>query len=102
MPPIEEYLKHADELAQDVVNACRVNMQAGNGPVLTDEFKNVFDKACRYRTANMVSVNCRSAGMLNTAAEAEAEATRRAFADAYKLFWEKNTLRRYRSVPPHL
>ena len=78
MPPIEEDLKHV----KDVMDAWGANMKAGNGALLTDEFKDVFDKAYRFRTANMIAENHREAGMLTGLIEAEVEATRQAFADA--------------------
>jgi hypothetical protein len=69
MPPIGYCTEHADELAQEVVNAWAANMQAGNADSLTDDFKALFDKACRYR-------------------EARNATTRQAFAEAYKAFEE--------------
>jgi hypothetical protein len=51
MPPLEQYLEQADKLAQDVVNAWGVNVQAGNGALLTPQFKALVDRACLYRNA---------------------------------------------------
>jgi mevalonate kinase len=90
MPPIEEYLQRADELAQEVVNAWGVNMQAGNAASLTDEFKAVLDKACRYRNAKEVADNHRQFNMLSERDAGEETATRQAFAEAYKIFWERH------------
>jgi len=48
MAPIEGYLKHVDELAQEVVTVWGKYMQSGNSPLLTDAFNDLLDKACRY------------------------------------------------------
>jgi hypothetical protein len=90
MPPIEDYLEHADELAQEVVNAWGVNMRAGNAAFLTGEFKAVFDRACRYRSAKNGADNHRQVNMLNEQDAAEETATRQGFAEAYRTFWEKH------------
>lgn len=90
MPPIEEYLEHADELAQEIVNAWGVNMRAGNGAFFTDEFKVVFDKACRYRNAKNDADNHRQVNVSSEGDAAEETATRQGFAEAYKTFWEKH------------
>lgn len=89
MQPIEKYLEHVDELAQEIVNAWGVNVKAGNAALLTDEFKEVFDKACRYRTAKSVADNYRENQMSSAAVTEEERTTRLAFAEAYKRFWEK-------------
>jgi hypothetical protein len=90
MPPIEEYLERADDLAQEVVNAWGVNMRACNAALFTDEFKAVFDKVCRYRDAKEVADNHRRFDMLSERDAAEETTTRQAFAEAYKIFWEKH------------
>jgi hypothetical protein len=81
-------MEHADELAQEVVNAWAANMQADNAGSLTDDFKALFDKACRYRHAK--GDNQRQSNMLREPDRAEEEAKRRAFAEAYKAFDEKH------------
>ena len=42
MPPLEEYLKNADRLAQEVVNAWGINVQTDNA--VSAEFKALVDK----------------------------------------------------------
>jgi hypothetical protein len=88
--PIEEYVKQADTLAQDVVNAWGVNVQAGNGPVLTDEFNDLLDKACRFRTTKEIAANHREFGMLTEEEAATLQANCQMFAQAYKAFYEKH------------
>jgi hypothetical protein len=39
----------ADALAQAVVNAWGENVKAGNGELLSTEFKALFEKTCAYR-----------------------------------------------------
>lgn len=90
MPPIEKYLERADELAQEVVNAWGVNMRAGNAAFLTDDFKALLDKACRYRDAKSDADNNRQFNMLSERDAAEEKATRQTFAEAYKSFWERH------------
>lgn len=89
MSPIEEYLENADALSQNVVNAWCETVRAGDGPLLTDEFKSLFDEACRFRTARMIAENHQQHGVLTEPVAAEVEATRRAFAGAYKIYWEE-------------
>jgi hypothetical protein len=90
MAAIEEKPEHVDEWAQDVVNACGQNMLAGNATFLTDDFKAVFDKALCYRSAKSVADNRREFNVLSEQDAAEEELARRAFAEAYKVFWEKH------------
>ena len=88
MPPLEEYLKDADRLAQDVVNAWGINLQTGIVP--TPEFKALLEKACVYRTARRLADNHRKFDVMSEAEEAEELAVRHAFAEAYKAFYEKH------------
>jgi len=90
MPAIEEYLERANELTQEVVNVWGVNMQAGNAALLTDEFKAVLDKACRYRMAKEVADNHREFNILSQRDAADETGTRQAFAEAYKILWDKH------------
>lgn len=89
MPPIEDYVKHADTLAQDVINAWGINMQAGNGEYLNREFKSLVNKSSDYRIAKRTAENWRSVGIPTEAVDAEVEVKRRAFVHAYKNYWEK-------------
>jgi len=75
--------QNADAMAQDVVNAWGVNMQAGNGPFLTEEFKVLLDKACSYRDAKELADNHRQFGMLSDRDVAKLEASQREFLAAY-------------------
>jgi hypothetical protein len=85
MPPLEEYLEHADELAQHVVGAWGVN-----APLLTPQFKALLDKACLYRNARRQADNHRNHNVLSEQDEAEEKATREAFALAYKAYYERH------------
>jgi hypothetical protein len=89
MQPIEKYLEHADRLAQEVVNAWGINVGAGNTALLTEEFNALLDKACRYQNAKSYSDNHREFRVLSQRDISEEETTRREFAAAYKLFWER-------------
>lgn len=89
MRPTEAYLMRVDVLAQKVVNAWEVTMQAGNCPLLTEEFNDLFDKARRYRTIKMVADSHREFGVLSESFAAEELETCRVFAQAYKDYWEK-------------
>jgi hypothetical protein len=90
MRPIEEYFDKADALAQDVVNAWGVNVQAGNSGFLAADFNDLLDKACRFRTMKRLADNHREFGMLTETDAAEVVATRQAFAEAYRRFWEQH------------
>ena len=89
MRPIEDYLKHVDDLAQEVVNVWGMYMQSGNSPLLTDAFNDLLDKACLYRTTKMVADSHREFGVLSESFAAEEQETCRVFAQAYKDYWEK-------------
>ena len=88
MPPLVEYLKDADRLAQEVVNTWGINVQMGNA--MTFEFKALVDKACLYRTARRLADNHRKFDVMSEAEEAEELAVRHSFAEAYKAFYEKH------------
>jgi hypothetical protein len=90
MPPIEWYLQRADELAKEVVNAWELKEEAATPPVLTDDFKDLFDKACQYRIAKTHADNRRQVTEFNKMDALEEQATRQAFAEAYKSYREKN------------
>ncbi len=87
---IEEYLKSADALAQEVVNAWGLNVHAGNAESLTSEFKIVLDKACRYQDAKRLTDSYRQFSLVSdTDAEAKETAARQTFAEAFKAWKEK-------------
>jgi hypothetical protein len=88
MPPLEEYLKHADKLAQEVVSAWGIDTQAGLVP--TPQFKALLDKACLYRTVRRLADTHRRYDVMSEAEEAEELAVRHSFAEAYKAFYEKH------------
>ena len=88
MPPLEEYLKNADRLAQEVVNTWGINVQMGNA--MSAKFKALLEKACLYRSVRRLADNHRKFDVMSEAEEAEELAVRRAFAEAYKAFYEKH------------
>jgi hypothetical protein len=90
MPSLEQYLEQADKLAQEVVNAWGVNVQAGNAVLLTAQFKVLLDNARRYREARKLADNHRQFNVLGEQAEAQEKATRQAFAEAYRIFDEEH------------
>jgi hypothetical protein len=65
MPPLEEYLEHADDLAQQIVDTWGVNVPAGNAPLLTTRFKVLVDKACLYKNAKRLADNHRQYNVLS-------------------------------------
>ena len=91
MPPIEEYLEKADKLAQDVMIAGGVNMQAGNAPRVTNQFKALFNQACLYQNARRVANNHRQSYTLSEQEASEEQMTRQACAEACRVFCEKHT-----------
>jgi hypothetical protein len=90
MTPVEKYVEDADNLARDVVNAWGVNMQAGNGDMLSREFKVLLDKACQYRTMKNIADNHRQFNVLSERTAAEEQEARLGFAETYKTFWEQH------------
>jgi DNA-binding SARP family transcriptional activator len=97
MPPLEEYLERADELAQHVVETWGINVQSGNAAFLTQskaflstKFKVLVDKACLYRNARRLADNHREYNVLSEEDEAEEKAAREAFALAYEAYYERH------------
>lgn len=90
MQSIEWHLENADTLAQKVVNAWGRNLQAGNAPFMSHKFKILLAKACQYRDAKEIADNHRKAETMSERDASKERFTRRAFADAYKDFVEKN------------
>jgi hypothetical protein len=103
MPPIEEYLKRAPELAQEVVNIWGRAFEAANAALraqgghffqpdalFSDDFKAVLYKAFPYLDAKSRADNDRHLNRLSQRNAAEETATRQAFAEAYMIFCEKN------------
>jgi hypothetical protein len=74
----------ADRLAQEVVNAWGVNMQAGNAKLLSPRFRALVDKACAYRDAKRIADNRREFNMLTDEESANEEAARQKFLEMYR------------------
>ncbi len=90
MAALEYCRGHADDLAQEVVNAWGINVDAGNAKLLTVDFKALFEITCRYRTARETADNRRQFNLLG---ELEAAAEKEAcelFAKAYMDFLDKH------------
>ncbi len=90
MPPLEEYIELADDLARQVVDSWGENVQAGSAAFLTTQFKVLVDKACLYRNARRLADNHREYNVLSEEDEAEEKSTREAFALAYKAYYERH------------
>ena len=90
MPSVEECLQRADEFAQEVMHVWVTQMNAGNASALTDEFKNLSDRADDYVKAKRVADNHRTFNALSEEEAAEELKTRRAFAETYQSFHEKH------------
>lgn len=87
--PTEEYLNHADELAQHVINAWGSNWEGAKG-YFTPEFKALLDKTFPYWDAKRTADNHREFGSGGEKVAAAERETRLAFARAYKAFWERH------------
>jgi hypothetical protein len=90
MRPIEEYVKQADTLAQDVMNTWCSFTMAGHNDDLTADFKEVFEVTYDFRQAVRMVDNWRGAGTPTATADAEVKQKRLAFAQAFKTFHEKH------------
>ncbi len=86
---LEEYVQHADELAQEVVHAWVVNVNAGNSEYLTPEFKGVFDKAFEYRQSKKIADNHRQFNILTEEDSTAERTSREIFVAAYKRWTER-------------
>jgi hypothetical protein len=89
VPSLRKCIEHADELAQEVVNAWGGNVSAGNAARLSPDFKALFEKTCRYRDAKQLADNHRQFNALSEKDAAEEIAARQEFAEAYRDFSDK-------------
>jgi hypothetical protein len=89
MAPLEGYLEHADELAQDVINTWGPIAQAGGADTFTPQFKCLVDITVLFREARKQADNFRKDNVLTEEIAGTEQATRQAFAEAYKAYYEK-------------
>jgi hypothetical protein len=87
--PLDEYLKHADDLAQHVLNAWGSNWHAGNRN-FTPAFNTLLEDTFRYWDAKRIAENHREFGPVSEKIAGEEREFRLAFARAYKKFWERH------------
>ena len=94
-PSLEYCIEHADDLAQQVVN--KWGASGGDAAPLPADFKALFEKACRYRSAKEMVESQRGSNVVTEVKReqlaAEEEATRKAFAKSYQDFCEKESAR---------
>ena len=76
---LEDYIEHADDLAQEVVNASGINARTGNAATLTRDFKALFEIACQYRTARETADNHREFNVLSEQDATKEKETRESF-----------------------
>jgi len=88
--PLETYLANAEHLAQEVVNAWGLNVDAGNSSYLTPEFNRLLDRACSFRSAKGIADNHREFNLLSERVATEETASRTAFAEEFKIFDERH------------
>jgi hypothetical protein len=89
---LEDYIEHADELAQEIVNVWGINLSAGNAATLTTDFNALFEIACQYRTARETADNHREFNLLSEQDATTVKLTRESFAIPYQHYWEKYAL----------
>jgi hypothetical protein len=90
MPTLEDYLTDADSLAQEVVDAWGLNIQAGNRDSLTVEFLDVLDKACRYQEKKWSADSYRAHHALSEEGAKAEDTAWRTFIQAYVPWMEKH------------
>ena len=88
--PLDEYLAHADKLAQDVINAWGLHTEAGNAKTFTPEFKALLEKTFAYRSAKSLADNHRAYNLLTEQEALEERTAREAFGTEYKRFYESH------------
>jgi hypothetical protein len=86
MATIEACLAKAEELATRVVVGWAETTVAGHGKEISPAYRDLFEKACSYRTAKGVVDNHRKFDCLSEEEAAEEAQTQQAFAQAYKIF----------------
>jgi hypothetical protein len=87
--PIDEYFKHADDLAQHVLNAWGSNWHADNRN-FTPEFNALLEDTFHYWDAKRIAENYREFGPVSEKIAADERDSRLAFAQAYKAFRERH------------
>ena len=80
--------EHADVLAQRVVGAWGINMQAGNAECLSADFEALFEKTCAYRDAKKIADNRREFNAITDKEAIREQVTRREFLEAHRRFHE--------------
>jgi hypothetical protein len=86
MATLEACLANAEELAERVVVGWAKTTVAGHGKEITPAYRDLFEKACYFRTAKGVVENHRKFNCLSEEEAAEELKTRQEFAQAYKIF----------------
>ena len=89
---LEDYIDHADDLAQEIVNAWGISVSAGNAATLTTDFKALFEIASLYRNARETADNHREFNFLSEQESTQEKEMRESFAIAYQHYWEKYAL----------
>jgi len=87
--PLKEYLKYADDLAQQVINAWGSSWHAGIRS-FPPEFNELLEPTFRYHDAKRVADNHREFGNISKRTAAEESESRVEFAKAYKKFRERH------------
>lgn len=86
MRPLEEYIEHADELAQNVVTAWDNNVEAGNAANFSPAFKRLMERAWIYREAKKRADNHREFDCFTKEDATWVAQTREAFTREYRSF----------------
>jgi len=88
MRPIEWYNEHADELAQQIVDAWTDKANADAAGRVPNDMQLLFEMAAQYRIAKATADGRRQFPDLKKIDEVEEKAAREAFAKAYKHYSE--------------
>lgn len=88
---LEKFIANADVLAQESVNAWGFNMRVGNGQLMTPEFLDIFEKACRYQEVKKQAEFYRKHNALDEETAHDETTALYAFITAYKPWFERHS-----------
>lgn len=89
MPATEDERRSVHAWAQRIVDTWGQMVKSGNAAIMPDDFKALFDRACRYRDASTLAENHRKGNMLTEREAAEEKIARQEFTDVYRAYHEK-------------
>jgi len=89
MHPLEWYVDHADQLAQEVVDRWTAKEQSDRTGTVPNGLQSLFEMATQYRIAKATTEDALQDADLTKTHKLEENAARVAFAESYKAYSER-------------